>query len=300
MPARVPPPLALLKALIGPGVVFVGYTAMFSSYWTGASWAYVGIAICLAEGIYEPRLRRLDYRIQTAMICVVVVFAALFTIKIVGAKSPIDALAHMGAPAEYPPNAQIAGIEWNPKFADVRVALNDPISDDYSNVNLVVRPNSWVYKAAIVDQGTGCSLLEEPGQKIFAATAIKSSEKDAITADNTFGKLSVRDSDANVFNALASDSGYRLTCSFFPSHSSIEIVFAAVATNNDLLKSMPPPKLKRGEWGFSVGEFKPENKNDTVLDFWGPKPQPSAVRLAGTYRNGSRTYSIDKTVKINY
>ena len=278
--------LEFIRVAAGPGFVLAGYGMMLSSFWAGVCLAYLGILICLAEAIWDRWLLDAPYGIQVSLVCLIFAFACFFTITVVGEKAPLGVLAYSG------------GDNPNPQIADIYVALNNSSSDEYGNLNIVINPDTWTHEASISEDSNGCALSVEPGNVIAAGTITKGG-KETITANNAFGQLSLHDSLGNTFTTMASQNGYRLTCSNVHSHLTTVILFESVSPNDAVLKSLPRPNLKSGQWGFSAGEFKPSGPGGSLWGFLGPKPHPSLVSINGTYKKGERTYRINEKVKIN-
>src|SRR6266853_4061317 len=293
----VPPTLELIRVAAGPGFVLAGFGMIPASFWWGVCLVYLGIVVGLAEAMWDPWLLKKRGAIQVPIIGSVFAFATFFTISVVLANAPIAIVVYLGGSENYAPGTQIGGIEWNPKFTDVRVALNEPSMDDYQSLNIVISPDTWTHEAAILNGPKDCSLSPEPGDAILAGWTKKGGD-DTVVGNNVFGTFNFHDSLGTELPPMAIRNGYRLSCNSFQAHSTIQLVFASVTLNNEFLKPLQQPNPKQGQWGFSVGEFAPGSAKYSIWDIFGSRPHPTIVSLVGSYRNGPRTYLINKTIKI--
>ena len=109
-------------------------------------------------------------------------------------------------------------------------------------------------------------------------------------------KFEAEDEMGDVFTSLATDGGYRLICARFPRRFTIDLVFAAVTLNQDLLLKAPPPaNLKRGEWGVTASEW---SGGKSEFEMLGIRPSPAVVKITGRYVKKLKDFSLSRNVNV--
>ena len=59
-----------------------------------------------------------------------------------------------------------AGIAWNERISQLRIAIHNPDRDDYRAFDVIIRPNGWVYDAAIFDGSEdNCKVGKVPNKR---------------------------------------------------------------------------------------------------------------------------------------
>lgn len=255
-----------------------------------------GLLICLAEAIWDSLL--IKSRTYKQIIIIGAVFALLdiFTIRVVFDPADIKAVAYSGGP--HAKGSAVDGIQWNPKFADLRVVLNNPSSDAYKDLNVVMIPDAWINTASIVDGGDDCKLLREPGSGFaLSKTGKETRPQYSITAHNAFGQMAFDDRYGDNFTIAATRPGYRLTCDHFAAHDTIQIIFALVSLRKDVLRLVPSPPTKPGQWRLT-NAIGPSCKDCDMLDYvLAAEPRPAVIRVIGTYDKNKR-YRVYKIVHV--
>src|SRR4029077_783053 len=97
------------------------------------------------------------------------------------------------------------------------------------------------------------------------------------------------DSAGNEYHPLASNGGYRLTCSRLPKNLPIKMVFAVLSLGK-LREGITMPK-----GGFSVSEW---GGIKNVFDMLDSRPSPSTVIVKGEYRNKVKSFSVASTLNV--
>jgi hypothetical protein len=179
----------------------------------------------------------------------------------------------------------VGGIEWNPHFTDLRVSITNPTGRDYEKIDFLIYPDSFFYKAAIIDMPHDCEMTALLGSKRMVASMVVNGKggPTTFTTIRTGEIVDFRDTAGNVYIAIASDGGYRLRCQTIPSHSTIQIVFALVNANFSVKK--PPP-------GWTSMQANVVTGIESVFDFLGEKPNAKRVIVQGSYQLGKQPFSL--------
>jgi hypothetical protein len=249
----------------------------------------LGYALFLLIGVeiwYEPPVRKFRWLSCLILLGAVVCFSVFFTF----AAAPLRTIAYT-RPGDYPASTVIGGIPWNSHFTDLRVAITNPTSDDYHDVDITIKPDQWIHEATVLDNGANCRLFRENGNFVSAATVSKSGNI-TVTAKPLGNATDAYDNGGNVYSILASEAGYRLNCSKVPSHHTIQVVFAAVVVDQKFIK---PPVIPPGGSVMTAVEIAGA---DSAFDILGPKPSPRQVFLNGKYARGLKPHSINQSIKV--
>ena len=253
---------------------------------------YFAFAVLLWELCFEPELIKRPERIQIAGIGILFALVDLFTIGIVAARAPLTLYSYAMRKGNYAAGTVLGGISWDPHFTDLRVAITDPNSDDYSDLDLAVQPDNWVYKAAILESPLGCDLTPIGGDSIFFARESGSGGADTVTATRLGKGVDAHDSLGYAYGTpFATKGGYRLRCGKLPADFTIKLVFALISPN-PTLNSMPA--IPSGTWGLRVDEIAAGSEFDTLDD----RPSPSTVTLNGKYVRILKPHTITSTIPV--
>lgn len=288
--------LTQVARFAGFAIIIGGWQLMATYYITGVIIAYCGFVLCLVECITESKLRGSPF-LRSGAIAIVLIFASIFSFKVVFISAPLNFDSYAMRNGDYPSGTVIAGIPWNSHFTDLRVWVTNPTENDYDEVYLSVQPDRWNYKAAIVTENTGCQLNSLGGVSVLQASNIIGGAT-KVTGHREGDVFEAEDNSGDVFEHLITRGGYRLFCPKFPAHYAVQIVFALAAIDQKLESTISPAgriaNPKPGDWGISVAELKPIDKFDVLA----ARPSPSAVAITGRYKLGSKTYSISRTIKV--
>ena len=182
-----------------------------------------------------------------------------------------------------PDGTDVGGIAWNSHFTELRIAITNPSESDYQDLDVVMRPDKMVYKAAILDQSSMCGLKSISGN-VFAITHIKKSGKMTVTGTRIGEGIELHDDTGNTYTPMVSDGGYRLTCSKLPADFTIQVVFAVIAVTQQVIQGTPRPELKKPEeWGLGLSEWSGVNSEFDMMD---TRPSPNTILYEGQlYKN---------------
>jgi len=290
--------IAVLRGLVGPTLFFTGLQLMPTYPILGICICYFAFVIALFEIIYEPWILRKPIHFQVGLIVILLFFSDLFTIQIFHFRD-IRTIAQI---VEAEAGSNIAGIKWYEQFSELRVAIHNPDEDRYRDINVIVRPDAWVYDAAIFDTPPDhCKVEKAPanGPSLMIGETKKSAT--SMTLYNFFGRLEMHDSAGNPYYEIATVAGYRLTCDALEPSSTVQLVFATVTLNpmsESIMRS--GSQIEPGKWGFHGVELRPPPGHivNPVEDFFGSKPTPTAVEIDGIYKYGALRHRIKRALKV--
>lgn len=290
--------IAWFRRIVGIGIVVGGWELMAISYMVGLSLVYFGFFVCVAECLFDPVFSKSPY-LRAVGVIGVIILAGLFSFKVAFVSAPIESDAYAMRHGENPPGNVIAGITWNTHFTDLRVWINNRTNKDYKELYLSIQPDRWNYKAAIASEDTGCQLSPLMGSALLdVPSATGGASK--ITAHREGDAFEAADDSGDVFQHFVSQGGYRLICTRFPAHASIQIVFALVSIDekyaSQIFPKTPPKDSTPGGWGFSAAAGLSGVKNG--FDLLAARPSTDLVKLDGHYDFGLKTYSISRNVKV--
>lgn len=272
----------VLNILIG----LVRVMQAFSYLWT-VILAYAFLGLCGLEIWFEPSLRKVRWPLSAA----IVIATCWFSITVPFAKDPLEVSAYV-PPGGHADAESIGGIAWDSHFTDLRMAMSNSTSNDYQNLDVVVKPDKWTHKAAVLS-GAGCNLSEVGGNVLtMSKMPLKTSTQDSFTGMRIGDSYETYDSAGNEFVVMASESGYRLRCATFPSKSTIKMVFALVAPQPSLTPHMTGP----------LGGFAMDVQTYSGVTAWvemlNSKPSPGTITITGKYTSGIKPHSIEQAIKV--
>ena len=188
--SEIPATLQSLRRIVGTGFIVAGVALMDTKFWSGFVLGCLGFALLIWEVCVEPELLKRPLWIQATLLATCFVGFGVFVILVIDPIAPPDMVCY-SPQGEYPSGTTISGIEWNPHFTELQVAITNPTNDDYENLGLGIRPETWTHKAVVNTKS--CELTTLPGKKISVAMNIKGG--DATIMTNRVGEdLDVHDS----------------------------------------------------------------------------------------------------------
>jgi hypothetical protein len=265
-------------------------------YLWGVLVVYVGLGFWFLEICGDPWVLKRPLGFQVSLIGLVLVFFDVFSIGVVGARAPIDFKSYAMRNGDYPPGTAIAGITWDSHLTDLRVVMTNPTDDDYENLDVAVQPDKWTYKAGLLNS-PGCDLSAIGGNTVFVVVNSKGGAT-KITGTRVGTGFDAQDNAGDVFTALATESGYRLRCLKLPARFTVQIVFAVVSVQSELLRKISPPArgLAPGKWGMGFAELAGPKSQFELLD---PRPSPLVVQLSGSYTRKLKPFRIARIVPVD-
>jgi hypothetical protein len=279
--------------------VFAGIAIMRLNYVAGITIIYLGLMFLILRVCVEPWLVQRPMWLQIALLAILFVSVDWFSIGMVWAKAPLDFQSYAMRNGDYQVGTVIAGIDWDSHLTDLRLAVTNSSDDGYENLDLTIQADQWIYKAAIFSGPTGCDLSHtERIGRVISIMMPKESGVIKVTATRVGESIDFHDSSGNAWTTLATDVPYRLTCGKVPSHSTIQIVFAAVKVRSQLLKGLFPPNAPKlsDTWDTTVKEL--TRNAHSKFDLLDSRPSPSVVGLTGRYAHNLKPFKIAMTVNV--
>jgi hypothetical protein len=266
------------RDLVGPAFLVGGFGVISTFYAVGVAAIYIGFFVLIVEIVFEPWIRQKRF-LRTSLVVAWLFLIGLFTFEIVFMPGPLDIYSFAMRKGNYADGTNIEGIVWNSHFTDSRVIFNNPTDDDYKDINLVIKPDRWITKAVISGTTFGCDLTPLNGRFISFAIAKETGIiTPKLTTSGSQGEI--HDQMGDIYSTVANDGDYRLTCTKFPAHESIKLVFAVVTIN----PTYPPNSSSSGKPLF-----------DRVF---GVRTSPSDFSIKGTYSRKIKSFSIDRSVDV--
>lgn len=121
---------------------------------------------------------------------------------------------------DYPPDAQLAEIKWNPSYTDIRVAINNPTNRDYNNLEINITTDM---KIAAISQITKLPNV------LFMPVDIPVVDLSIKVTNQTTGKTKTYPLPLTAMpNIKVFSPQYSVRCAILPSRSHIDLILAAV------------------------------------------------------------------------
>lgn len=187
----------------------------------------------------------------------------------------------MAINAEYPQGMTIAGITWQDKFTRLDVAIENPSTHAYEDLNLVIKPNFHIAKITQATSYSGVTFEDQYGMDVRMV---------GVHGDQRA---------ANPLELIATDAGYRVRCERLPAKSVLKIVMAIVDVRYD------PHPNKPGEL-FSKDDLLRIKMDDGSTYYYGypgvdhytPRISVGQVKASGNYIAGQRNRAIDRKIVL--
>lgn len=263
-----------------------------SYHWT------VFIAYCLfgLSGLEVFRERSLKGWPRWVAATLVIGATIWFTVVGPLSRAPLKALTYT-RPGNYSSGVEIGGIPWNQHFTDLRVVITNVTADDYRNVDILLKPDTWTHRAAIVTNPSECELLAVSNIMDIHVADNGKGGGTSVTATLNGSGLDVYDNVGDITTTFASEGGYRLRCATLPSQYTIQIVFALVDANPLLHPANPLQQSQRTWQGHGILNFV-ELPTGKAVDSLGASPSTTDFSLAGSYVKGIKPYHISADLKV--
>jgi hypothetical protein len=280
------------------GVLRALQTIPLSYHWTVAL-IYCLFGVSLIELFREPSLKGWPRNLGATLVVIVAVW---FTVVSPLSKAPLEALAYT-TPGDHPAGTVIGDISWNSHFTDLRVAITNSSPDDYHHLNMLLKPDVWTYRATMAEPSSDCELIRVEGQTDMRAVSNGKGGATEIKLVFNGTGYEAYDNAGDIFTTFASEGGYTLRCTNFPSKYTVHLAFALVDISP--FSSHPNGLLQEtyGNVGMRGGKNETmkftEVSSPNPLDVLGPKPSPKKLSLSGSYSKGVKPYSISGNTEVN-
>jgi hypothetical protein len=297
--------LTMCRAASGPAFVIGGWSLIPTSYEWGVGIVYLGFALCLAESIWEPELLDRAYQIQIVVVSIVICLLAVFTVRVVLIRAPIR-FHTLTTDIDYstPGVTAPAGIAWRPFFSELDLSITNPNGDNYSDVDVLVRPDLPIAAIAQLSDLPNVSFENAYGLNARVTLEEKQTNKLMMSMD-----------------LLATDAGYKIHCGVIPPNSSLTLVMAIVDVDRteartvqpgDTFATLPPgvsfpqaaPKHLSAEATISdkdgVFHYWYGSKENDTLFLSNPKPKPKQITVVGAYTANYRRRNVNEVVPIQW
>jgi len=252
-------------------------------FWFGVISLYLFVCILAIDLYYEPWFKKQSLPVRSVEILLMLSILMLCNVAVVFAPAPLEVTSYVRPTAHLHDNV-IAGVSWDSHFTDLRVALENTTDNEYHDIDVIITPDNWSYKASMAHSTSRCE-LSRIDSEVIGVARIGTAGTLTVTAPR-IGDM--YDSQGNTYSILGTKGGYRLRCPVLPSHFAVEIVFALVSIPNDLATLPATPVGGRGR-RMIVSEY--SGTND-VFDLLGPKPSAAKVVVSAKYVRGIRPYSF--------
>jgi hypothetical protein len=287
----------VLRGLAGPGFIVGGLGVMSKDlFWPAVLIVYFGCFILYLETIFEPWLLRRSTGLQCSLIPIPLCIAAWFTLTVVVRNAPLELYSFALRNANHADGESIEGITWNSHFTDLRVAFTNETNEDYRDLDIAIQPDTWNFAAVVKNNLSRCEILPIENANQLFVTFPKSTKKFTSRVTKAGSDLETHDSAGNSYTSIGRDYGYRLKCASLPHKSTVTVVFATEAPNQDVLNKTPTQSVnKAGQLGGGVSEWAGAK---SAFDLLTDRPNPRFVTLSGSYYLGIRPFTISRTIDV--
>jgi hypothetical protein len=287
---KVPAWIVWTRSISAVSVLGGGVGLMTPDYfWFAVCFVYGGLLLLAIDLWFEPQLKKGFKRVGGMIILLLM---ALFSYKVVFISAPLN-IQSLVTVKEYSTGTKIGDIPWRPMYTELDVVVNNPTESDYTNVNIVVRPD---YPVAAISQlsNLGGVSFEDRWGSTFRGTIQDLSQQFAMPV-----------------TLLATDAGYRIHADHIPPNSSLRIVMAMVAMKKSKAKdkaAIAPMLLNMEPCDFSIEQSLQDKATGDVSKYWygclertalyDEGPTPRHMHISGSYTAKNRPLSIDKEFEI--
>jgi hypothetical protein len=168
---------------------------------------------------------------------------------------------------DYPSGFVENGIEWSPKYTDVEVSLANSTQYDYSQLDLLIKPQEPVLAASLLATSLTASISrqEDPLYSMHLQLYRRSTKQ--------------RFDIPTVF--WASTAGFRLRVDTFPANSHINVVLAIADIDETKTQNSD---YYPGPWTIGKDKFWFRWENHPITDdLFKARPEPQSVTISGSY-----------------
>lgn len=275
----------------GLALVLGSFGLMRMWFWWGVAVFYLGWLWAFCEWSVDqwPLQRK---RIQLVGFAVLMTVFDVVTIGVVTSPAPVEIMAYT-LPTTHEDGAAVHGIVWDHRLAELWIAISNPTSDDYNDLDVTITSDFWTHQAVIVE-GPGCTSTPADGPVLkINKLPLKTSTDTRFGATRIGNGFEAYDNLGNEYETVAWQLGYRIRCATLPERSTVKILFALVDIPDNL---KAPPVGHPGSLGLTVNAFKVGS--GSWFDVVNPRPNPKVVNTVGKYRSGIKPFNHSRKVLV--
>lgn len=240
-------------------------------FWVAVALVNLGLFL-LAVDIFSERWSIASVR--WIFISVVAIFAVAFNWAWVLTDYPLE-FTSVAIDSEHQEGTSIAGISWHPKFTELQVFITNPSKSNYSDIDVIVRPDMPVAKVAQRTDFQGVSLQDRHGA---TTNLIRVNGHEKATVPLTL---------------LAIDAGYRVRVEKLLAKTSIHLTFAVVNIRSAKKPASPSEAFTEKHqliMNYEDGTHYWYGLDGT--DAYADRELPKMVKIDGEYTAGQRKRSV--------
>lgn len=184
---------------------------------------------------------------------------------------------------EYPVGTNIGAISWISRFRDLRILIINEAGSDYSDIDLILRPD-----VPVASIGQVSNLPDVTFSPV---------------ADNTFSQelfvSATRKRVVNLLVLIASDGGYRVVRKSLPHKSKLEITFATaeiIDFPKPGVSQTPRPDFGIFDRDYALKVEMKDNETKAITNNWYGRGSDANGRIEEVYKTAT---PLAKTVQIS-
>jgi hypothetical protein len=243
-----------------------------------AALIYVAVIIGTADLFLETRAsgRYAKIAILTGGMLLIVIISWRFVVV----RLPLTIAAYSGD-VDYVAGEVENGIQWSPKYTDLKLSISNTTAYDYSQLDLLIKPKDPVVAVALLPDSRPASIVRQTPITNFDLQLYRPSANRRFAIPTT---------------CWASTGGFRLHADLLPSDSHITVVLAIADIDNGKTENSD---YYMGPWKVGQDKFWYRWENHPVTDdlFW-PRPTPKAVSITGSYVAFYRRKHVNETIGV--
>ncbi len=261
-------------------------------FWLAVFFIYGGLVLLGLDLWYEPELKQKFKLVGEGVILVGIV---MFSWQVVFVSLPLKLISQTPK-FEIPSGTNISGITWLPMYSELDVIINNPSDGDYTDLNVIVKPDYPVAQIAQMGNLGGVSFEDTNGTTFRG------------TIENLQTTLAIS------ITLIATDAGYRIHCDRIPPQASLRLVMALVDIRQG---SNPRNSAERQRMSQILNEAEAKDlflqqtlqqKDGSESHYWygsvesrsqfDPRPRPKKLHVFGSYIAKNRPLHVDEHVDI--
>lgn len=112
-------------------------------FWAFVILVYAAIVIWCFDLLFDERIQAQRQFVRVIIVCCATGIAVWFTLDFVLAEVPLT-LSTRNINSTHQAGTSLGGISWSPKYSDLRIVLDNPTDYDFSDVDLILKPDGPV------------------------------------------------------------------------------------------------------------------------------------------------------------